>query len=121
MQCLETMLEGDESMEIKGIKYWVGHMYKLQRAAETLEENIRVSLEEKRNFFSFILTVVTVMLAPMTILTGYWGMNFENMRELNPLTYKYLPGVKLMWFTSFTFYLLFGIFMVHYRVFYSAT
>jgi hypothetical protein len=37
-----------------------------------VKDDIKVSLEEKRNFFSFVLTVVTVCLAPMATLTGYW-------------------------------------------------
>ncbi|MGL4280526.1 MAG: CorA family divalent cation transporter, partial [Albidovulum sp.] len=28
------------------------------------------------------LTVISALLAPMTVITGYWGMNFDHMPEL---------------------------------------
>ena len=69
---IEFVIEGDESLEVKGIKYWTEQLKCLLKDVEKVKEDIRLSLEEKRNFFSFVLTVVTVFLAPLTILTGYW-------------------------------------------------
>ncbi len=71
-QNLGMILEGDESLEVKGTKYWSEQLGLLNNTFEKVKEDIRISLEEKRNFFSFILTTVTVGLAPLTILTGYW-------------------------------------------------
>jgi hypothetical protein len=71
-QNLSIIMEGDESLEVKGIKYWKEQLDSLHETVNKVKDDIKVSLEEKRNFFSFILTVVTVGLAPMTILTGYW-------------------------------------------------
>lgn len=71
-QILGTINRGDESLEIKGTNYWADHINKLRDRTLDVQTTIATSLEEKRNFFSFILTVVTVGLAPMTILTGYW-------------------------------------------------
>jgi hypothetical protein len=68
----ECILEGDDGLEVKGLKYWRDQVRLLQRNVEKVKEEIKVSLEEKRNLFSFILTVVTVTLAPLTILTSYW-------------------------------------------------
>mmetsp|Transcript_13380 Transcript_13380/g.13877 ORF Transcript_13380/g.13877 Transcript_13380/m.13877 type:complete len:932 (-) Transcript_13380:194-2989(-) len=120
-QNLGMILEGDESLEIKGTKYWSEQLGLLNTTFEKVKEDIRVRLEEKRNFFSFILTTVTVGLAPLTILTGYWGMNFENMWELDPDTYPDIPGVKLMWLTAFFVYCAFLIMSIHFRILYSAT
>jgi hypothetical protein len=66
------LLDGDESLEVKGVKYWREQLLGLHYTALKVKDDIHSSLEEKRNFFSFILTVVTVGLAPLTILTGYW-------------------------------------------------
>jgi hypothetical protein len=71
-QNLGMILEGDESLEVKGTKYWSEQLGLLHDTFEKVKEDIRISLDEKRNFFSFILTTVTVGLAPLTILTGYW-------------------------------------------------
>lgn len=71
-QNLGMVLDGDESLEVKGTKYWSEQLGLLHDTFDKVKEDIRISLDEKRNFFSFILTVVTVGLAPLTILTGYW-------------------------------------------------
>jgi hypothetical protein len=108
---LSLILDGDEALEVKGIKYWKERLLGLREDALKVKDDIHSSLDEKRNFFSFILTIVTVGLAPLTILTGYWspfilclcddclcrGMNFENMEELKPHTYPAVPGVTLLW------------------------
>jgi hypothetical protein len=72
LQHLSILVEGDESLEVKGIKYWTEQLLTLSHTVEKVKEDIRISLDEKRNFFNFILTMVTVYLAPLTILCGYW-------------------------------------------------
>lgn len=69
---LSLLVDGDESLEVKGIKYWTEQLINLSATATKLKEDIKISLEDKRNFFNFILTMVTVYLAPLTILCGYW-------------------------------------------------
>lgn len=120
-QNLEMILEGDESLEVQGARYWVEQLQQLEQSVSKVKEDIHASLEEKRNFFSFILTVVTVFLAPLTILTGYWGMNFDNMIELDSSSYSILPGVKLLWFVGTCVYTMFLCLSIHFRVLYSAT
>jgi hypothetical protein len=69
---LSILVEGDESLEVKGIKYWTEQLQALSQTINKVKDDIRISLDEKRNFFNFILTMVTVYLAPLTILCGYW-------------------------------------------------
>jgi hypothetical protein len=69
---LSMLVEGDESLEVKGIKYWREQLVMLSQTVNKVKEDIHISLEEKRNFFNFILTMVTVYLAPLMILCGYW-------------------------------------------------
>jgi hypothetical protein len=72
LQHLSILVDGDESLEVKGIKYWTEQLLSLSQTIDKVKEDIRISLDEKRNFFNFILTMVTVYLAPLTILCGYW-------------------------------------------------
>lgn len=69
---LSIILDGDEALEVKGVRYWHEELKRLHQAALKIKDDIHSSLDEKRNFFSFILTIVTVGLAPLTVLTGYW-------------------------------------------------
>ena len=118
---LKIMIDGYELLDIKGLGYWKERIEKYDLRLTDMRQLIAAQLEEKRNFTSFLLTIVTTVLAPLTIMTGYFGMNFENMLELNPDTYPHFPGVKLMWAMSGFLYLLMFIFAMHFRVIYSAT
>jgi magnesium transporter len=46
-----------------------------------------------------VLTVVTVIFLPLTLLVGIYGMNFENMPELKS-TYGYFTLLGIMAFLA---------------------
>jgi hypothetical protein len=120
-QYLGTIIEGNEGIEIKGFKYWKEQMEALKSTSDTVGENIAYSLDEKRNFYSFLLTVATIYLAPLSILTGYFGMNFDNMHELESPYVGPLKGVQLLWVVLGISYAVFLALSIHWRVLYSAT
>ncbi len=61
-------------------------------------------------------------LAPVSILTGYFGMNFDNMPELTyPYINSQLPGKWLMWSICLITYGFLLLYSIHYRIIYSAT
>lgn len=120
-QYLGTIIEGNEGIEIKGFKYWKEQMEALKSTSDTVGENIAYSLDEKRNFYSFLLTVATIYLAPLSILTGYFGMNFDNMHELSSPYVGPLKGVQLLWVVLGISYAVFLALSIHWRVLYSAT
>ena len=117
----ESLVYGNNVLEMRGIKYWQSHLEKYAEKLDAMGENVVSSLDEKRNFYSFLLTVVTIFLAPLTILTGYFGMNFNNMTELDEATYPSTPGVTLLWVIAGVSYGVFLIAAIHYRIIYSAT
>lgn len=120
-QYLGTIIEGNDGIEIKGFKYWKQQMEALKIISDTVGENIAYSLDEKRNFYSFLLTVATIYLAPLSILTGYFGMNFDNMHELEAPYVGPLKGVQLLWVVLGFSYAVFLALSIHWRVLYSAT
>lgn len=69
---LKNVLYGDEHLELKGLLYWTDRMNDFNESVELLSQKIQFALEEKRNFFSYLLSVVTIFLGPLTVLTGYW-------------------------------------------------
>ena len=51
-------------------------------------------IELKQNHIMTILTVVTAIFMPLTLIVGWYGMNFKNMPELDsPLGYPIVIGV----------------------------
>jgi hypothetical protein len=120
-QYIATLYDGDENLEFKGMHYWQQKVNGSKEHLATIENDVAVSIDEKRNFYSFMLTVATIFLSPMAILTGYFGMNFDNMEELSSETYPTTPGVRLLWVLCGVFYTFFLVLGLHYRILYSAT
>ena len=55
----------------------------------------------KQNETMKILTVVTTIFFPLSLITGWYGMNFRNMPELHyPYSYFILIGICVLIFTA---------------------
>ncbi|MCW3462413.1 magnesium/cobalt transporter CorA [Chitinophaga nivalis] len=58
-----------------------------------LQEMYHTQLNLKMNEIMKVLAVVTTLMAPLTLIAGIYGMNFENMPELkSPMGYFYTLG-----------------------------
>ncbi|MBQ1521683.1 MAG: Mg2+ transporter, partial [Erysipelotrichaceae bacterium] len=64
-----------------------GRLYDLSIALVDYTSQIRAdfdaNLTDKQNHIMTILTVVTTIFSPLTLITGWYGMNFKYMPELN--------------------------------------
>lgn len=58
------------------------HAQMLRETVIQIGELHRQKLEQQRNDVMRILTVVTTIFAPLTLIAGWYGMNFVNMPEL---------------------------------------
>jgi hypothetical protein len=115
------LLDGYEPLDFKGLLYWRERLDRYESKLSDVDDLIANQLDEKRNFTTFSLTIITTVLAPMAILTGYFGMNFDNMEELDSTTYEYAPGVTIMWILTGVIYGLMLLVALHFRIIYSAT
>ena len=54
----------------------------LQENVIQLRELYQARLDTAQNSVMMVLTIVTTIFLPLTLLTGWYGMNFKNMPEL---------------------------------------
>ena len=76
---LPELLHGTERMDKRGTLYWLNRIKVLGESNEILRERYQVCLDEKRNFWAFMLSMISIATFPFSVMTGYFGMNFENM------------------------------------------
>lgn len=60
------------AIAVQGTKFWVEDIEKHTVLVNEIREMYSQCQDEKRNFLTFGLTTVTVLIAPMAVLTGYW-------------------------------------------------
>ena len=106
---------------MKGLEYWKKIQDDFEKKADDTRDAVTTALEEKRAFYGYVLAIATVFLSPASILTGYFGMNFTNMVELDPLTYPSAPGIVLLWIIGGIIYGLLLLASIHWRILYSTT
>lgn len=68
---------------------------RLDRAANDLRKNRELHQQRKMTHRLNILTVITAIFTPLTLMAGIWGMNFENMPGLTT-TYGYAVALAVM-------------------------
>ena len=96
-QLMDVAQELDENenafFDEKNLKYFRSYMNRLDRlynnAASLRDYSIQIrdfyreSIAVKQNNIMTLLTVVTSVFMPLTLITGWYGMNFKYMPELN--------------------------------------
>ena len=64
--------EGAILKNVKGTIFWKSQLDKYIQSTESLDELYAMSLDEKRNFLTFALTMTTIIFMPLNVMTGYW-------------------------------------------------
>lgn len=74
----------------------LGMLASLQELTVQLRELHQSQLDLRQNHVTTILTVVTTIFLPLTLIAGWYGMNFEHMPELShPAAYPIVIAVSI--------------------------
>ena len=93
-EVINALLRGDYAMFDNDLHLYIrdayDHMLQLVESLEASRDmvwgmmDVHLSFQSNRlNQQMRLLTVITVIFMPLTLLTGIYGMNFENMPELH--------------------------------------
>ena len=70
-----------------------GRRFYISNVKDSYDSKMDLSMNSTMKF----LTIVTTIFTPITVLTGWYGMNFENMPELSwEFGYLYIIGLSLL-------------------------
>ena len=83
--------------------------------------NEQSKLDEKRNFWSFLLTVVSIVQFPIEAIVGYYGLNQDNVREMKYQIFPGATGIRFEWFVIGVTYFVLLLYMLKERIIYLAT
>ena len=83
-----------------------GSQDRLDKRVDTLRAGFQMHAQDKMNRRLNMLTVLSAIFLPVTLLTGIWGMNFETMPELK-YTFSYPIALGLMAVIGTSMYLFF--------------
>ena len=92
------------SDNLRFFELFTARVTRLQGLVSTLKEYTmqvrelyQSALSVKQNRIMTVLTVVTTIIMPLTLVTGWYGMNFKYMPELDsPLAYPIVIGVVIL-------------------------
>ena len=108
LDTIEVFVENEnEIFDDDDIKHLKSLAYRVERYSANISylsdyiTNVKDSYDSKMdltmNSTMKILTVVTTIFTPITVLTGWYGMNFENMPELSwEFGYMYIIGLSIL-------------------------
>lgn len=108
LDTIEILVENEnEIFDETDIKHLKSLAYRIERYSANISylsdyiSNVKDSYDSKMdlslNSTMKFLTIVTTIFTPITVLTGWYGMNFENMPELSwEFGYLYIIGLSLV-------------------------
>jgi len=115
------LMDGNQLYEVKGSGFWREQLDVIVQKLVTLGSKYEDKLGEKRNFWSFILTIVSVVQFPICALTGYYGMNTLGLVELADDWNSDFPGVAFFWFVNGVIYAAMLGYLLHSKVILAAS
>ena len=94
-----SMLDTAHARLFKGVEMRMQRLYEFAESlyifSGELLQKIRSRIDIRTNQTMSTLTVITLFFAPLTVITGIYGMNFRNMPELS-WRFGYLAAIGVM-------------------------
>jgi Mg2+ and Co2+ transporter CorA len=92
IRCLSYLIDGNPLYEVKGTSFWCSQLDSYFAKLDKLTDLYSQKLDEKRNFWTFILTIVSILQFPLSSFPAYWGLNTEGLDELDENWWPEVPG-----------------------------
>ena len=121
LRTLLYLMDGNVDYEVKGSSFWCSQMDYFFARSVTLSDLYDQKLDEKRNFWSFILTIVSIAQFPLAAMSAYWCMHVDNVVERDVDWWEEVPGYKFFWFCNGIVYTVMFISFIHMRIIYAAS
>ena len=87
---------------LKGLSLFKASLERTEDRLDDMNDHLQMKMQEKMNKRLNFLTIVQSIFAPLTLIAGIYGMNFENMPELH-FKYGYFFTLGVMVITSIFF------------------
>ncbi len=105
--CQELCENENNFFKAENLRYFdmtFGRIERLNHLTESLRERVmqvrdlhQTQLDVRQNKISTVLTIVATVFMPLTLIVGWYGMNFKYMPELeSPLAYPIVIGISLL-------------------------
>jgi Mg2+ and Co2+ transporter CorA len=121
VRVLYYLVDGNPLYEVKGTQFWGEQLSLYFSRLQTLQDKYSSKLDEKRNFWSFILTIVSILQFPIGAMTGYWGLNYSGIDELSTDWGNGAGGIKFFWIVAGIIYFVMMAYLMHTKVILAAS
>ena len=118
---IEDLLNGNQQIELKGSMFWLNKVSARLQHTKALKSRYAEILDEKRNFWGFLFTLVSLFLWPISTYLGYYGMNYDNIKEARKSSEYPIYGIQFFWLVTAIMYSLLLIWMLDKKIIYMGT
>ena len=118
---IEDLLEGNQQIELKGSAFWLKKLLVRAEHTEALRTRYLEILDEKRNFWGFLFTIVSLVLWPISTYLGYYGMNYDNIKEARKSSDYPIYGIQFFWLVTAIMYTIMFTWMLDKKIIYMGT
>ena len=120
--CIKSLIDGNKLSEFKGSSFWLDKLARTIEQTDVLDIRYTEKLDEKRNFWGFAFTLVSILLWPINTIIAYFGINFDYIGEAHTLkSVGYFGGITWFWMSAGIVYAVVILYMLDKKILYMGT